>query len=110
MPAALLLALVASRFLVPDPAKAAARDAALLRDKAVQAQAGGRYADAAEYARHAAARAQGQARGELFCLRADSLEREGRAADAQQARAEAASAGATCAPSSPSAAPATPPR
>jgi len=100
IPAALILALVASRFAVPDRAKAAAREAAALRDKAVQARAAGQLADAAEYARQGAARAEGPLKSELLCLRADSLSRAGGGGEAEQARAEASAAGATC-PASP---------
>jgi len=94
------LALIASRFAVPDRAKAAAREAAALRDKAVQARAAGQLADAAEYARQGAARAEGPLKSELLCLRADSLSRAGGGGEAEQARAEASAAGAPC-PASP---------
>ena len=89
IPAALLLVLALSRFAVPDRAAAAAREAELLRGKAAQAQAEGRFADAAEYARHAAARTQGAARAQLFCLRGESLLRDGQGEEAQRAFAEA---------------------
>jgi hypothetical protein len=100
VPAAVVLALVASRFAAPDRARAAAHEATALSEKATRAQTGGHFADAAEYARHAAARTQGPARAHLLCLRAESLVRDGRGPEAQQAFAEAGAAGATCAPPS----------
>jgi hypothetical protein len=96
VPAAVLFALVLSRFAVPDRAKAAAAEAATLREKATRAQAEGRFADAAEYARHAATRTQGPARAQILCMRADNLARDGHADEAQQARAEAGAVGAAC--------------
>jgi hypothetical protein len=70
LPAAVLAALVGSRLAIPDRARAASREAALLHDKAVQARGEGRYGDAAEYARHAAARASGPLRsGFSACAR-----------------------------------------
>jgi hypothetical protein len=100
VPAAMIVALIGARFAVPDRARVTAREAAALSQKAGRAQAEGRFADAAEYARHAAARTQGPARAHLLCLRADSLARDGRAQEGQQASAEAAAAGAACTPSS----------
>jgi hypothetical protein len=97
VPAALILALVVSRFSVPDRAKAASREASLLRDKAAAAQAAGRFGDAAEYARHGVSRATGKSRTELICLRADSLARDGQDLESQQAFAEARAAGGACA-------------
>jgi hypothetical protein len=96
VPAALLVALLASRLAVPDHAAAAAEEAGALQAMATGAQAEGRFADAAEYARHAAARAQGARRGELLCLRAESLVRAGQEQEAQAVFAEVASAGASC--------------
>jgi hypothetical protein len=96
VPAAVVLALVLSRFAVPDRAAAAAREADALRHEATRAEAEGRFADAAEYARHAAARTKGALRGQLLCLRAESLVRGGPSAEAQQALAEAVAAGASC--------------
>jgi hypothetical protein len=99
VPAAVILALAVSRFAVPDRAKAASREASMLRDKAIGAQAAGRFADAAEYARHGASRATGALRTELLCLRANGLARDGHAAEAQQVLGEAAASGVPCAPS-----------
>ena len=96
-PLALILVLVASRVAVPDRAKLASREASMLRDKAVTAQAAGRFADAAEYARHGASRAAGMLRTELLCLRADSLAR-GHLDQAQQAFVDARAGGGACAP------------
>jgi hypothetical protein len=61
-----------------------------------RAQAEGRFADAAEYARHAALRATGAKRGELLCLRAESLARAGQGEESRAVFAEAAVAGASC--------------
>ena len=96
IPAAVILALIASCFAVPDRAQTSSREASLLRDKAVGAKAAGHFADAAEYARHGAARAQGALRAQLLCLRAETLVRDGRQQEAQQAFAEVAAAGAPC--------------
>ena len=96
VPAALLVALASSRFAVPDRAAAAARQGDALRARAVRAQAEGRFADAAEYARHAALRASGAGRGELLCLRARSLARAGQEEAARSAVSEAAAVGASC--------------
>jgi hypothetical protein len=96
VPAVVLLLLCGSRFAVPDRAAAAAREAALLHDKATRARADGRYADAAEYARQGSARAQGPLRTELLCLRAESLVRDGRDREATEAFADASAAGAAC--------------
>jgi hypothetical protein len=97
IPAGLLVVLALSRLAVPDRAAAGAREAELLRGKAEQAQAEGRFADAAEHARHAAARTQGTARAQLFCLRGESLLRVGQGEEAQRAFAEAKAAGGACA-------------
>jgi hypothetical protein len=97
IPAALLAALAASRFAVPDRAAAAAREADALRARASRAQAEGRFADAAEYARHAVLRTKGAKRGDLLCLRAASLARAGQEEEARSVRAEAAGAGTPCA-------------
>ena len=99
VPAAVILALAISRFAVPDRTKAASREASTLRDKAVSAHAAGRFADAAEYARHGASRATGTLRTQLLCLRADSLSRDGHDQEAQQVLGEAAASGVPCAPS-----------
>ena len=99
IPAALLLSLVVSRFAVPDRAAAAAREADELRGRATRAQAEGRSADAAEYARHAALRSTGAKRGELLCLRAESLARAGQEEEARTVFAEAAGVGTPCAAS-----------
>jgi hypothetical protein len=96
VPAAVLAVLVASRLAVPDRAAAAAREAGVLRDKAHRAQAEGRFADAAEYARHAAARATGPTRAEVLCLRAACLVQAGQDQEARAVFAEAAVAGASC--------------
>jgi hypothetical protein len=56
-----------------------------LSESASRAYAAGRFADAAEYARHALARgAAGRLRAELRCLRAESLLRAGDAARAAE--------------------------
>ena len=96
IPAALLVALVASRFAVPDRAAAAAREGDELRARATRAQTEGRFADAAEYARHAVFRATGPQRGDLLCLRATNLSRAGQADEARTALAEATAAGVSC--------------
>jgi hypothetical protein len=96
VPAAVVLVLFASRFAVPDRAKAAAREAAMLEEKAARAQAEGRFADAAEYARHGAARSKGAVRSRFLCLRAENLVRGGQPDEGRQAIAEASAAGATC--------------
>jgi 6-pyruvoyl-tetrahydropterin synthase-like protein len=96
VPAALIVALAASRLAVPDRAAAAARQADELRARATRAQAEGRYADAAEYARHAALRASGARRGELLCVRATNLARAGQEDEARAALAEATAAGVSC--------------
>jgi len=97
VPAALLVALATSRLVLPDHAAAAARVAEELRSRANRAQADGRFADAAEYARHAALRATGAKRGELLCLRAESLARAGQEEEGRTVLAEAAASGASCA-------------
>ena len=96
VPAALLVALAVSRLALPDRAAAAAREADELRSRAIRAQAEGRSADAAEYARHAALRATGAKRGELLCLRAESLARAGQEEESRTVLAEAAGAGTSC--------------
>jgi hypothetical protein len=101
VPAAVILALVASRFTVPDRAQAAAREASMLREKALSAQAAGRFADAAEYARHGASRAKGALRTELLCLRGESLSRDDRPEESRQAfQAVAVEGGGPCAEAS----------
>ena len=96
IPAALLVALVASRLAVPDRAAAAAREAEELRARATRAQTEGRFADAAEYARHAVFRVTGPKRGDLLCLRATNLSRAGQEDEARTALAEATAAGMSC--------------
>ena len=96
VPSAVLLVLFVSRFAVPDRAAAAAREAAMLEGKAAGAQAEGRFADAAEYARHGAARSKGAVRSRFLCLRAENLVRGGQPDEGRQAIAEASAAGATC--------------
>jgi hypothetical protein len=91
VPAAILIALAASRLAVPDRGAAAAKTAEALREKAVRAQVEGRFADSAEYARHGALRSQGAKRAELLCLRVDSLRRAGHEPEAAAALAEAGS-------------------
>jgi len=97
VPAAVLLGLFASRFGAGDAAVAATGEAAVLRDKAVRAQAAGRFADAAEYARQGAARSQGAARAQLLCLRGESLLKGGHPEEAQQVFLSTAAAGTRCA-------------
>jgi TolA-binding protein len=80
----LLLALVRLR---PDPgAKAHDREMDELYQRASQAYTGERFADAAEYARHAVlAGPESPLRFELLCLRGESLLRVGRALEAAEA-------------------------
>jgi hypothetical protein len=81
VPAALLAVLAASR-LVPSAA-ATTSEATALREKALQAHREQRFADAAEYLRHALARGGGgDRRGELLCLRGESLLKAGQPRDA----------------------------
>jgi 6-pyruvoyl-tetrahydropterin synthase-like protein len=96
IPAALIFVLAASRFALPDRAAAAATEADALRARANRAQAEARFADAAEYARHAALRATGAKRGELLCVRATNLARAGQEDEARAALAEATAAGVSC--------------
>ncbi len=83
VPAALIAALFASRLVAlaedaPDPLP--------LYESASRAYAGGRYAEAAEYARHSLTRAAGwPLRPDLLCLRGESLLRSGQPAEAAQA-------------------------
>jgi hypothetical protein len=74
IPTALLAALALAR-LLPGPAPA---DVAGLHEQASRAYAEGRFADAAEYARHALEPSRGtDLRAELLSLRAESLARAG---------------------------------
>jgi len=98
VPVAVLLGLLASRFVTADRVAAGAAQAAVLRDQAIRAQAARRFADAAEYARQGAALAQGPARAQLLCLRGESLAQDGRPEEAQQAFRLAAGVGPPCAP------------
>jgi hypothetical protein len=67
----------------------ASRDSGALHEKAVEAVGTGRFADAAEYARHALARGGGgERRGELLCLRGESLLHAGQPRDAVASFAE----------------------
>jgi tetratricopeptide (TPR) repeat protein len=82
LPTALLVVLPLGR-LAPPPR---APDAKALHALASRAYAEGRYADAAEYARHAAGAGRGSPlRLELLALRADSLLRAGQAGEAAEA-------------------------
>ena len=82
MPAALVALLAASRLAAPSAA-ASAREAAALQEKALRAHREQRFADAAEYLRHALARGGGgERRGELLCLRGESLLNAGQPRDA----------------------------
>ena len=82
VPAALVALLAASRLALPS-ASVAAREAPALQEKAQQAYREQRFADAAEYLRHALARGGGgPQRAELLCLRGESLLHAGRPRDA----------------------------
>jgi hypothetical protein len=84
LPAGIVLVLAAGRFLTlpPDPAP----EGRELHERASRAYAAGRYADAVEYARHAEKRTSDAVRrAEIVCLRAESLLRTGRAAEAADA-------------------------
>jgi hypothetical protein len=88
LPTALLALLGASRFLPADPR--AAREAAHLQERARAAYEAGRFADAAEYARHAIPRIPGgeASRAALLRFRAECLRRgEGATAAADEPRA-----------------------
>jgi hypothetical protein len=81
VPAALLLVLAASRVMVQSRDPAA--EVPLLSERASRAYAGGRFDDAAEFARHALSWASGSDRlAGLRCLRGESLLRAGRAREA----------------------------
>ena len=83
VPAALLAACVAARLLT---LRAPAPDPKPLYESASRAYAAGRFADAAEYARHALAQgAVGPLRVEVRCLRGESLLRAGDAPGAAEA-------------------------
>jgi hypothetical protein len=86
VPGVLLLALVLVR-LRPDPTvKTHDREVDDLYKRASRAYEGDRFADAAEYARHAVlAGPQSPLRFELLCLRGESLLRAGQPLDAAQA-------------------------
>jgi hypothetical protein len=74
VPAGILLLLFVSRALVREPVP----DPLPLYESASRAYADARYADAAEYSRHALSRATGSSlRPELLCLRGESLLRAG---------------------------------
>lgn len=82
IPCALLLGLSLSR-LLPEPKPP---DVAMLHERASRAHEEGRFADAAEYARHALSPSRGSnLRDELLVLRAESLSREGRHEEALEA-------------------------
>jgi hypothetical protein len=75
------LLLVSRAFTLHEPAP----DPLPLYDAAARAYADGRYADAAEYARHALARAAGSPlRPDLLCLRGESLLRAGQPGQAAE--------------------------
>jgi hypothetical protein len=83
VPAALIVACVAARVMT---LRAPAPDPRPLYERASRAYAAGRFADAAEYARHALGQgAEGALRVELRCLRGESLLRAGDAAGAAEA-------------------------
>jgi hypothetical protein len=77
LPAAVLGILVLARFLHTSADRFA--PAPELYERASRAYAEERFADAAEYARHAITRSQAPLRDELLCLRGESLLREGEA-------------------------------
>ena len=78
LPAALLVLLGAARLFHGEPDRSA--EAQDLYERASLAYADDRFADAAEYARHGAARGAAPLREELLCLRGESLLRAGQAA------------------------------
>jgi len=84
VPTALLALMVAARFLPVNTQ--ARREAGELKQRAEAAYGGGRFADAAEYARHAIRRldAADPRRPTLLRLRGESLVRVGRTADGQE--------------------------
>ena len=71
LPAAVLVLLVTARLLHHAPDRSA--EAQDLYERASRAYADERFGDAAEYARHAAARSGAPLRDELLCLRGESL-------------------------------------
>lgn len=86
IPLALLLALTASRALPAAGSAARAVQARMLVERAQQAAGAGRFADAAEYARHALARLPAsEERDALDCLRGESLLSAGRPDAAREA-------------------------
>jgi TolA-binding protein len=83
IPAAFLLACIGARVVSLRPDK---RDPMPLYESASRAYGDGRFADAAEYARHALSQgAVAPLRAELLCLRGESLLRAGQARLAAQA-------------------------
>jgi len=83
VPAGILAACLLARVWTLRPS---APDPMPLYGKASRAYAAGRFADAAEYARHALSHgAKAPLRAELLCLRGESLLRAGRPAEAAQA-------------------------
>ena len=84
LPAGLVLLLLSTRALErPRDESALGRE---LHERGSRAYAAERYADAAEYARQAETRSEGAARrAEVLCLRAESLLRAGRPAEAASA-------------------------
>ena len=84
VPAALLLLLASGRLVAFSSSSPA--DTSALHGKAIEAYDAKRFADAAEYLRHALARgAGGDRRGELLCLRGESLLRAQQPRDALEA-------------------------
>jgi outer membrane protein assembly factor BamD (BamD/ComL family) len=82
IPAAFLLACIGARLATLRPARV---DPMPLYESASRAYGDGRFADAAEYARHALSlSALGPLRSELLCLRGESLLRSGQARLAAQ--------------------------
>jgi hypothetical protein len=82
VPAALVALLAASRLAVPSAA-ATTQETTALQEKALQAYREQRFAEAAEYLRHALARGGGgDRRAELLCLRGESLLNAGQPRDA----------------------------
>jgi hypothetical protein len=85
VPAGLVALLAASRLAAPSAA-ASARELPALQEKALEAFRAQRFADAAEYLRHALAGGGGSGRrAELLCLRGESLLQAGRPREALEA-------------------------
>jgi TolA-binding protein len=81
VPAGLFALLAVGRLAAPS--EAPAREGIALQEKALEAYRERRFADAAEYLRHALARgAGGERRAELLCLRGESLLQAGRPREA----------------------------